>query len=251
MDTTALTAALSSQYAKTRPQYPDALFEYISSLSLNHQAAWDCGTGNGQAALGLAKYFRRVQATDIDDQQLAQAYQAPGVHFSTQAAEFTQFNDSVFDLVNISQALHWFDLQSFWKELKRVSKPTAVVVAYGYQWTQVGEEIDQCVQTPFRRTIDPYISSKARLCSTGYRDLAPPFDCICAPDFAMLEHWTADQYVDYMASWSASKICLQVEGPSFIDNARAAAQALWGAETRPVIIPLQGFIGYPHRASES
>ena len=38
----------ASLYARYRPQYPAALFEYLASVAPEREAAWDCGTGNGQ-----------------------------------------------------------------------------------------------------------------------------------------------------------------------------------------------------------
>ena len=46
------------EYAKFRPHYPDELFEYLALISPRHELAWDCATGNGQAAVGLARHFR-------------------------------------------------------------------------------------------------------------------------------------------------------------------------------------------------
>ncbi|MDZ7343288.1 MAG: SAM-dependent methyltransferase, partial [candidate division KSB1 bacterium] len=51
-------------YAKYRPHYPAAMFEYLATLPPERQTAWDCATGNGQAALGLTPHFERVIATD-------------------------------------------------------------------------------------------------------------------------------------------------------------------------------------------
>jgi hypothetical protein len=47
----------SQQYAQYRPKYPDELYTYLASLAPARSLAWNCGTGNGQAALGLAKHF--------------------------------------------------------------------------------------------------------------------------------------------------------------------------------------------------
>ena len=40
-------------------------------------------------------------------------------------------NDTV-DLVTVAQALHWYDMDRFNKEVKRVLKPGGVLAAYGY-----------------------------------------------------------------------------------------------------------------------
>ena len=61
----------SSDYARYRPAYPDALFAFIYERLACFDAAWDCGTGNGQVAGRLAERFDRVYATDLSANQLA------------------------------------------------------------------------------------------------------------------------------------------------------------------------------------
>ena len=53
----------ATDYARYRPDYPAALYEFLAKTARRHEVAWDCGTGSGQAALGLAPYFDRVIAT--------------------------------------------------------------------------------------------------------------------------------------------------------------------------------------------
>ena len=54
-------APLADGYARARPRYPAELFAWLAGLVPRRELAWDCGTGNGQAALGLAKHFRRLR----------------------------------------------------------------------------------------------------------------------------------------------------------------------------------------------
>src|SRR5207244_11963084 len=51
-------------YAAFRPRYPDALFAFLAGAVPRHDLAWDCATGSGQAAIGLARHFARVLASD-------------------------------------------------------------------------------------------------------------------------------------------------------------------------------------------
>jgi tRNA/tmRNA/rRNA uracil-C5-methylase (TrmA/RlmC/RlmD family) len=67
-------------YAQFRPQYPDELFQYLLSFVPEKNTAWDCGTGNGQTAKALCKYFTTVIATDISQKQIDNAYQ-PRIFF--------------------------------------------------------------------------------------------------------------------------------------------------------------------------
>ena len=71
-------------YATCRPLYPDSLFAQLAGLTREHRAAVDCGTGNGQAALGLTKHFRRVIATDPSEAQISSRHSARA-HSSTQS----------------------------------------------------------------------------------------------------------------------------------------------------------------------
>jgi hypothetical protein len=60
----------SELYAKYRPTYPPELYSFLISNVDRREQAWDCGTGNGQVARELSKYFDKVYATDISEQQI-------------------------------------------------------------------------------------------------------------------------------------------------------------------------------------
>ena len=57
----------SAEYAKYRPGYPQQLYDFIFNYVKNFDLAWDCATGNGQAAIILAERFKQVIATDISE----------------------------------------------------------------------------------------------------------------------------------------------------------------------------------------
>jgi hypothetical protein len=63
----------AADYAKFRPHYPQELFDYLGGIAPSRQLAWDCGTGNGQAAVGLASVLERVIATDASEKQITNA----------------------------------------------------------------------------------------------------------------------------------------------------------------------------------
>jgi ubiquinone/menaquinone biosynthesis C-methylase UbiE len=97
-------------YASSRPTYPDGLFNFLSECCQMRDLAWDCGCGNGQAAIGLAEHFTRVEATDVSAEQIAHAKVKERVNYSVSPAEKTQFEDQSVDLICVAQALHWFDV---------------------------------------------------------------------------------------------------------------------------------------------
>src|SRR4029077_8666035 len=80
-------ATIRSEYAKFRPHYPDELFEHLASISARHELAWDCATGNGQAAVGLARHFEKVIATDASAQQIESAEPDKRISYRVAPAE--------------------------------------------------------------------------------------------------------------------------------------------------------------------
>ncbi len=87
----------SDRYAKFRPFYPVEFFDYLDSILTRKEAAWDCGTGNGQIAVELSGRFENVFATDISPTQVSEARKAPNVHYSIQPAEQTEFENDKFE----------------------------------------------------------------------------------------------------------------------------------------------------------
>ena len=80
----------SKEYARYRPHFPREVFQFIQkTMGVSHRA-WDCGTGNGQVARELARFFKEVYATDIRRQQLQNAIERPNIFYSCQAAESTR-----------------------------------------------------------------------------------------------------------------------------------------------------------------
>src|SRR5688500_12529208 len=80
-------SSASDHYARYRPAYPDNLFAYLQTLLSGSENAWDCATGNGQAAQKLSPLFKQVYATDFSAAQLAQAVELPNIRYSVQPAE--------------------------------------------------------------------------------------------------------------------------------------------------------------------
>jgi hypothetical protein len=203
----------SSAYASDRPHYPSELFAWVASMCADRRTAWDCGTGNGQAATGLAPWFDRVEATDIASAQVAQGFSAPNVRYSAQPAERTNFPESHFDLVAIAQALHWFDLKRFWPEVRRVAYPGAFFCAWGYAWFEQTPELQELNAVYLERLLprlEPYWARENRILWNGYvkAEIALPFEHLEAPQFAIRLEWDIERVIRYVRTWSAYKAAL-------------------------------------------
>ncbi len=132
----------AEKYQKYRPQYPDKLFDYLATCCTAHQTAWDCATGNGQAALALAKCYRQVIATDASVQQIANAVKQSNIDYRVAPAESTTIAANSIDLVTVAQALHWFDIRKFAEEVRRVLKPAGILAVWTYNLLQISPGVD-------------------------------------------------------------------------------------------------------------
>lgn len=152
----------ASDYAKFRPHYPDALFEYLASVSPAKNLVWDCGTGNGQAAAKLAAYFDSVVATDPSEKQLLSAEKNPRVAYKQGTAEEAPFQDHSVDLITAAQAFHWFKHELFFKEAKRVLKPSGVVAVWAYNLPEITPQVDAIVRRHYGETLGSYWEKRER-----------------------------------------------------------------------------------------
>ncbi len=173
----------SKKYVKYRPAYPLELFDYLNSIILIKKNAWDCGTGNGQIAFELAKTFDKVFATDISQSQISNAIQLDNIEYSVQPAGNTNFPNHLFDLIIVAQAIHWFDFEKFYSEVRRTSKDNALIAVIGYGRIEVSKEIDQIITEFYRNVIGSYWDKERRYIDENYETIPFPFEEIQATKF--------------------------------------------------------------------
>jgi ubiquinone/menaquinone biosynthesis C-methylase UbiE len=234
----------SRAYAAARPTYPDALYRFIASIAPSSSRAWDCATGNGQAALGLARWFGAVEATDASAEQVAAASADARVHYSVAPAERTPFPDAHFDAVCVAQALHWFDQDAFHAEVHRVLKPGGVFAAWGYDGMRVLGEFDEVFKRAVLQPIHALWPPQNRLLWRGFVDLPFPYERIAAPSFSIELKWTFAQLMDYLGTWTAVKRYIAQGHPDFLMDASDALAPVWRHEgARRVVMPLHLLCG--------
>ena len=198
-------SAQAAEYARFRPRYPAALFEWLASVAPGRTLAWDCGTGSGQAAVALTALFDRVLASDPSAEQIAQAEPHPRVLYSVGAAETPPANAHGVDLVTCAQALHWFDFERFYSGLSGVLAPGGVFAAWGYGLMRVTPDVDAVVLDYYQNIVGPYWPPDRVHIENRYQSIPFPFDTVPAPSFAMTARWDLDALLGYLDTWSATR----------------------------------------------
>ncbi len=223
----------AGEYTRYRPGYPVALFDWLSGQVIRHETAWDCGCGNGQAAVELAPYFRQVMATDPSRQQIEKALPHERISYSVATAEESGLEAESIDLIVVAQALHWFDFERFYREVRRVADPDGLLAAISYGEVSVEGTPDKVVSHFYHDIIGPFWPPERRYVDEGYRNIPFPFAEIETPDFEMQAFWTLEQLNGYLGTWSAVKEYELTKGENPLDVIGAELQSAWPDPEQP------------------
>lgn len=193
----------SVDYAAYRPKYPKELFDFILSHIPNKNAAWDCGTGNGQVAVELSNHFKMVYATDLSKEQIANAHKRENIIYRVLNAEETRFENLQFDLITVAQALHWFDFSKFYSKVREYLKSDGVFSAIGYDLIKIDPDCDRIIKILYEEILKNYWDPERNYIDERYRSIPFPFKEIPAPEFSYKIEWTFDHLTGYLNTWSA------------------------------------------------
>jgi SAM-dependent methyltransferase len=227
-------------YAAHRPRYPRALVDFLADAAPGRERAWEAGCGSGQLTVGLAARFDRVIATDPSAEQLAHAPPHPRIEYRVATAEASGLPDRCADLAVAAQAAHWFDLEGYYAEVRRVARPGAVVALVCYDLLRVGDDVDPIIARFYTDVLGPYWPPERRHVEDGYRSLPFPFDEIPAPDLEMRAEWTLADLLGYVRTWSAVRALERAEGTGAVEALEEELVREWGdgGAPRPVRWPL-------------
>lgn len=193
---------LAQEYARFRPQYLPELFEYLASVAPAHELAWDCATGNGQAAVALAPYFSKVVGTDASADQIAHAFAHNRVEYRVERAEKVSLETGTVDLVTVAAGVHWFDLDPFYAEVRRVLKRGGIIAVWSYHLSRIDPVIDSIMWKYYNDVLGEYWSEGIRYVEQHYTTIPFPFREIVPPRFELKARWNLDRLVGFIGSWS-------------------------------------------------
>jgi len=230
-------------YAQYRPYYPQEMIEHVVSFVTSKEEALDVATGNGQVAAALAPYFKKVYGTDISQKQLDNAKQADNILYKEERAEVTAFAESQFDLITVAQAIHWFDFDSFYKEVYRILKPEGVFVVMGYGLFSANGDAGKLLDHFYYDITGPYWDAERRYLDENYTTIPFPFNELETKSFTNEFTWTFEQLTGYLDTWSAVQHYIKKNGTNPVDLISEELKEYWEKGDKKVTFPLLLRIG--------
>ena len=236
----------AEDYARHRPRYPEELFAWLAAKSPSRALAWDAGTGSGQVAVALAELFDRVIASDASVEQLARATPHERVEYRHESSGRSSLDAHSADLIAAGAAAHWFDLDDFYAEVRRVGRDGAVVALFSYGPRDFADVIGPAVERFNTAILGPYWPERIRYVHERYATLPFPFDEIAAPPFEMTADWNLWNLIAFLETWSASQRYFTEHGTRATEEILPELLEVWGDpdERRTLRCPIFVRAGY-------
>jgi SAM-dependent methyltransferase len=218
----------SGTYARFRPGYPATLFSFLLPLVKEKNCAWDVGTGNGQIASVLADTFQQVYATDISVNQVSNAIKRDNIIYRIEEAGHSSFGERQFDLIAVAQAIHWFNFELFFNDVKRTLKPGGIIALIGYDLVRINPQIDVIVDTFYKETVGSYWDAERRFVEMQYRNIPFPFKEVATPEFSNYYEWRLADLIGYLNTWSAVQHYVNTNHSNPVDLLSDQVIEAWG-----------------------
>ncbi|MEX2589809.1 MAG: class I SAM-dependent methyltransferase, partial [Chitinophagales bacterium] len=229
----------SNAYQQFRPSYPPEIFDFIYGHLKTRECAWDCGTGNGQVAVELAKNFQKVIATDISQKQIDNAPKVSNIDYRLVAAEKAEFPPNYFDLITVAQAVHWFEFDVFFSFAKKVLKPNALIALITYNLLKIDPKTDAVIQYLYKDILGKYWDPERKHVHAAYASIPFPFEEIPSPEFSNSYHWNFEQLIGYLNTWSSVQHYIRQNGKNPVDEIKGELEKAWeGADEKKVHFPM-------------
>ena len=235
----------ASGYAAHRPVYPRGVAEALAARSPGRALVWDAGCGSGQLSVVLGEVFDQVAATDASAAQIAEAVPHPRVRYAVAPAEVSGLANGSVDCAVAAQAAHWFDLDAYYREVRRVARPGGLLALVTYAVMEVDLQIEKLVEQFYWHTLEGHWAPERKLVEEGYRSLPFPFEPVEAPALALEHRWNADQMLGYVGTWSAVQSLKKAGRGNELERFGQELRAAWGdpAQERVVRWPLSLRLG--------
>lgn len=239
----------SSTYATFRPVYPLKLFVDLAAMAPSKGLAWDVACGTGQATSTLATIFDNVIGTDVAQSQLDHTVRRDNILYMQCSAEESpesisqtlKISKGSVDLITVAQALHWFDFDRFYSNVKYFLKPTGVLAVWTYTWPEIvgSQELTSLLREMANEILSPYWAPERRIVDNQYRDVPFPFNPIIKateePYTYIEAKWTQDSMIGYIRSWSAYQTALKQTSVDPLNQIQNKITEAWGSKTEHTV----------------
>lgn len=232
-------------YLQYRPEYTRELAEYLAKLAPDNQKALDVGCGTGQLTKLLSDYFNTVTGVDPSEEQLRNAPPLTGITYLHSTAESLPANFSGYSLITAAQAAHWFRLEAFYREVRRVAKPAAIIALISYGVLNIEGQVGERFRQFYYEDIGRFWPAERQLVDSGYRELSFPFEELNAAPFWIEADWCLQELLGYISTWSAVRQARQKGEELIITNFANDLASIWGDpdERKTVSWPINMRIG--------
>ena len=220
----------AKNYAKFRPSYPIHLYEKIVSSVINptqqqehpgttkkskSSLAIDVGCGTGQATIVLANYFDSVIGIDPSEAQIKNAVQEhQNVKYQIGHETNLPAQDNTVSLVTVAQAVHWFDINTFYQEVHRVLRPGGCLAIWSYGLMQFRND-DGTLQklifeSLYEDLLGEYWDERLRLVENRYEDIPLLAEqkpqhytgCRITEGYDIRMNFSKEELIGFLRSWS-------------------------------------------------
>ena len=219
MEKPELFSGAAEYYAKYRPGYPKAFFDFVrKEFCLNGIGRHlDLGCGTGQIAIPLAKDFEEVIGLDPDSEMLREAKkqarkaEVKNIRWVLGKAEEMSQTLGSFRLVTLGASFHWMDNQaSVLRTLYQMTeRGGGIVLTHNPSsgWRKMNEEWKKVR----KRVVQKYLGTKRRAGNSFYREKekrwedvlnASPFGKHKKWRYAYPLSWTIEEVIGYLYSTS-------------------------------------------------
>ena len=241
--------AVAAEYARRRPVYPEAFFAWMANQAPARRRCWDAACGNGQASVGLASWFDQVDATDISPKQIAMAEHHPRVHYRVGSAEQSDLRNRSVDAVLVAAAIHWLNVERFNQEVHRVLRPGGLLVWLGYDPIEgAPADLQDWLERLYHERLREMWPPERTHVDLRYSDLNFPVPDQSIPHgLRMTVHWSKDDLLGFISTWSALRRPGRQAGssdhqPPLVESLSSELTALWPRQTERLQLhfPLMG-----------
>lgn len=222
----------AENYSQSRPTYPSELFKWIADHAPALNNVWDVACGNGQASIGLAKHFLRVDATDLSPAQISRARVHRRISYQVAAAEKTPLVDRSLDAIVVGTAIHWLNVPKFNQEALRTLRPNGLMVWMGYAPLQGAPiELQAWLNELYYQRLRDLWPPQRHHVDTQYRELPFPGPSEIMPqDLKISLEWGSNDLTAFIRSWSALRRAHQL-GVDLLPQLDQEIQAIWPGES--------------------